>query len=106
MIHFDFLWALIALPLPLIIYWLPAKKQIQAAPLKMPTIIKGIQTQEYAPEKKKGSLVILSLIWLLVVLASTQPQWLGEAVNVPTEGIVLVVLKQHVEAQRAEVSDQ
>ena len=91
MIHFDFLWALIALPLPLIIYWLPAKKQIQAAPLKMPTIIKGIQTQEFAPEKKKGSLVILSLIWLLVVLASTQPQWLGEAVNVPTEGREMMI---------------
>ncbi|MFT6248275.1 MAG: Ca-activated chloride channel family protein [Cognaticolwellia sp.] len=91
MIHFDFLWALIALPLPLLIYWLPAKKQVQAAPLRMPTIIKGMQTQEFAPEKKKGSLLILSLIWLLVVLASTQPQWLGEAVNVPTEGREMMI---------------
>ncbi|ARD43563.1 VWA domain-containing protein [Colwellia sp. PAMC 21821] len=91
MIHFDFLWALIALPLPLLIYWLPAKKQVQAAPLKMPTIIKGMQTQEFAPEKKKTSLLILSLIWLLVVLASTQPQWLGEAVNVPTEGREMMI---------------
>jgi len=90
-IHFDFLWALIALPLPLLIYWLPAKKQVQAAPLKMPTIIKGMQTQEFAPEKKKTSLLILSLIWLLVVLASTQPQWLGEAVNVPTEGREMMI---------------
>lgn len=91
MIHFDFLWALIALPLPLLIYWLPAKKQVQAAPLRMPTIIKGMHTQEFAPEKKKGSLLILSLIWLLVVLASTQPQWLGEAVNVPTEGREMMI---------------
>ena len=58
MIHFDFLWALIALPLPLLIYWLPAKKQVQAAPLRMPTIIKGMHTQEFAPEKKKGSLTL------------------------------------------------
>jgi Ca-activated chloride channel family protein len=57
----------------------------------MPTIIKGMQTQEFAPEKKKGSLLILSLIWLLVVLASTQPQWLGEAVNVPTEGREMMI---------------
>ncbi|AWB56785.1 VWA domain-containing protein [Colwellia sp. Arc7-D] len=91
MIHFDFLWALIALPLPLLIYWLPAKKQVQAAPLRMPTIIKGMHTQEFAPEKKKGSLLILSLIWLLIVLASTQPQWLGEAVNVPTEGREMMI---------------
>ncbi|MBA6389378.1 VWA domain-containing protein [Colwellia sp. BRX10-3] len=91
MIHFDFLWALIALPLPLLVYWLPAKKQVQAAPLKMPTIIKGMQTKEFAPEKKKTSLLILSLIWLLVVSASTQPQWLGEAVNVPTEGREMMI---------------
>lgn len=91
MIHFDFIWALIALPLPLIVYWLPAKKQIQAAPLRMPTVIKGVQTQTFAPEKKKSPLIILSLIWLLVVFASTQPQWLGEAVNVPTEGREMMI---------------
>ena len=91
MIHFDFIWALIALPLPLLVYWLPAKKQVQAAPLRMPTIIKGIKTQEFAPEKKKTSLLILSFIWLLLVLASTQPQWLGEAVNVPTEGREMMI---------------
>lgn len=91
MIHFDFIWALIALPLPLLIYWLPAKKQVQAAPLRMPTIIKGVQSEDFAPEKKKSSLLMLSLIWLLVVLASTQPQWLGEAVNVPTEGREMMI---------------
>jgi Ca-activated chloride channel family protein len=91
MIHFDFLWALIALPLPLLVYWLPAKKQVQAAPLRMPTIIKGIQTTEFAPEKKKSSILILSLIWLLLLLASTQPQWLGESVNVPTEGREMMI---------------
>ena len=53
MIHFDFIWALIALPLPLLVYWLPAKKQIQAAPLRMPTVVKGVQAQDFAPEKKK-----------------------------------------------------
>jgi len=91
MIHFDFIWALIALPLPLLIYWLPAKKQVQAAPLRMPTVIKGVKTQEFAPEKKKTSLLILSIIWSLVVLACTQPQWLGEAVNVPTEGREMMI---------------
>tara|TARA_B110000211_G_C14042467_1_gene537378 strand:- start:169 stop:1188 length:1020 start_codon:yes stop_codon:yes gene_type:complete len=91
MIHFDFIWALIALPLPLLVYWLPAKKQIKAAPLRMPTVIKGVQAQDFAPEKKKTSLVILSIIWLLVVFASTQPQWLGEAVNVPTEGREMMI---------------
>ncbi len=91
MIHFDFLWALIALPLPLLVYWLPTKKQVQAAPLRMPTLIKGVQSAEFAPEKKKTSLILLSVIWLLLVLASTQPQWLGKAVNVPTDGREMMI---------------
>lgn len=91
MIHFDFIWALAALPLPLLVYWLPSKKQAEMAPLKMPTLHKGMQASSYIPEKKKSSLVTLSAIWLLLVLACTQPQWLGEAVNVPTEGREMMI---------------
>jgi Ca-activated chloride channel family protein len=49
MIHFEFIWVLAALPLPLIVYWLPAKKQVQSAPLKMPTLVKGIKVTEFTP---------------------------------------------------------
>ena len=91
MIHFEFIWVLVALPLPLIVYWLPAKKQVQASPLKMPTLIKGIQAPEFTPHKKKASLATLSIVWALLVLACTQPQWLGEAVNVPTEGREMMI---------------
>ncbi len=91
MIHFDFIWALAALPLPLLVYWLPSKKQAEMAPLKMPTLHKGMQASSNIPEKKKSSLVTLSAIWLLLVLACTQPQWLGEAVNVPTEGREMMI---------------
>lgn len=91
MIHFEFIWVLAALPLPLIVYWLPAKKQVQASPLKMPTLIKGIQAPEFTPHKKKASLATLSIVWALLVLACTQPQWLGEAVNVPTEGREMMI---------------
>lgn len=91
MIHFDFLWALIALPLPIIIRFLPAKKEIQAAPLKMPTILKGVATNEVTQNNKKSSLLLLTIIWFLLVLASTQPQWLGESVNVPTEGREMMI---------------
>ena len=91
MIHFEFIWVLVVLPLPLIVYWLPAKKQVQASPLKMPTLIKGIQAPEFTPHKKKASLATLSIVWALLVLACTQPQWLGEAVNVPTEGREMMI---------------
>jgi Ca-activated chloride channel family protein len=91
MIHFEFIWLLAALPLPLLMYWLPAKKQVQSAPLKMPTLIKGMQAPEFTPHKKKASLATLSIVWALLVLACTQPQWLGEAVNVPTEGREMMI---------------
>jgi Ca-activated chloride channel family protein len=91
MIHFDFIWILFALPLPLLVYLLPAKNSRKVAPLRMPTIIPGVRTAEFAPEKKKASLLLLSLIWLLMVIAASQPQWLGEAVNVPTEGREMMI---------------
>ncbi|SEK45570.1 Ca-activated chloride channel family protein [Colwellia chukchiensis] len=91
MIHFDFLWALIALPLPLLVYFLPAKKQTPAAPLRMPTLISGLKAEKLAPAKQKSSLWLLSLVWLLLVLASMQPQWLGDAVNVPTKGREMMI---------------
>lgn len=91
MIHFEFLWALAALPLPLIVYFLPSKKQVQAAPLNMPTLMKGVSSAAFAPKKNNTSLAILTLIWFLLVFACTQPQWLGEAVNVPTQGREMMV---------------
>lgn len=91
MIHFEFIWALAALPLPLLVYFLPSKKQTQAAPLKMPTLVKGVNSADYAPKNNKTSLALLSFIWLLLILACTQPQWLGEAVNVPTQGREMMV---------------
>ena len=91
MIHFEFIWALAAIPLPLLVYFLPSKKQTQAAPLKMPTLVKGVNSADYAPKNNKTSLALLSFIWLLLILACTQPQWLGEAVNVPTQGREMMV---------------
>lgn len=91
MIHFNFAWALLALPLPLLIYWLPAKKNVQAPPLKMPTLLKGIHATELVPRKQKNSLLLLIVTWLLLVTASAQPQWLGEAVNVPQEGREMMI---------------
>jgi len=86
MINFDWPWLLAALPLPLLVYWLPAKNKNPSAALRMPTLIASGSSNEQGENKKKTSLVILSLVWILLVLASTRPQWLGEAINIPTQG--------------------
>lgn len=91
MIHFEWPWLLLALPLPLLVYWLPAKVKSEAAPLRMPTIIQGITTSNVGNTNKKVSLILLVLIWTLLVVAATRPQWLGEAINIPTQGREMMI---------------
>lgn len=91
MIEFALPWIFVALPLPFLVYWLPAKANTEAAPLKMPTLIQGMSTSERNNNQKKTPLSLLASVWLLLVVAASQPQWLGEAVNIPTQGREMMV---------------
>lgn len=91
MIEFAWLWVFALLPLPLLVYFLPAKKQAQAAALKVPFVLPGISTNQPTKNKVNGKLIILSIVWTLLVLACARPQWLGEAVNIPTEGREMMI---------------
>lgn len=91
MISFAWPWLLVALPLPLLVYFLPAKKKVQSAALKIPTLIDGIDGNATVSSSSRLPAVLLSLIWLLVVLAASRPQWLGEAVDIPTEGREMMI---------------
>jgi Ca-activated chloride channel family protein len=91
MIHFEWLWVLAALPIPLLVYWLPSKNKSEVAALKVPVLIENMGTTSATVTGKKTSLIILSLVWTLLVIAASRPQWLGEAVNVPTEGREMMI---------------
>lgn len=91
MIEFALPWLLLALPLPLLVYWLPAKAATEAAPLKMPTLLNDLQRGESGDSSKKAPLILMIILWLLLVTAAAQPQWLGEAVNVPTESREMMI---------------
>ena len=92
MIHFEWPWLFAALPLPLIVYWLPAKQKQTSAALHMPHLISaGTSNQQAGKNNAKLSLVLLSLIWLLLVTAASRPQWLGEAIDIPTQGREMMV---------------
>lgn len=91
MISFAWPWLLVALPLPLLVYFLPAKKKVQSAALKIPTLIDGIDGNATVSSSSKLPALLLSLVWLLVVLAASRPQWLGEAVDIPTEGREMMI---------------
>ncbi|MFD2168233.1 vWA domain-containing protein [Thalassotalea euphylliae] len=91
MIEFAWPYLLALLPLPLLVYLLPAKKNASAAALRVPAIVTGNDLSNNAPNKSKLSLVLLTLIWILVVIAASRPQWLGEAVDIPTEGREMMI---------------
>jgi len=91
MINFQWPWLLLCLPLPLIIYWLPAKKKSAVAALKMPTLIAGFDQTNQQNERNKSALWLLTLLWTLTVLAASRPQWLGEAINIPTESREMMI---------------
>lgn len=92
MISFAWPWLLLLLPLPLLIYWLPAKNTNKnTAALKMPILIETQITVQQNQQKKTASLFILSLCWLLLVLAVSRPQWLGDAIDIPTEGREMMI---------------
>jgi Ca-activated chloride channel family protein len=91
MINLVLPWVLLALPLPLLMLLLPAKNQNQAAALKMPILIQGLASQSFSAKNKKSPRFLFLLIWCLVVISASQPQWLGEAVNVPTEGREMMI---------------
>ena len=54
MINLVLPWVLLALPLPLLMYWLPAKNQNQASALKMPHLIDGESAQNFSAKSKKA----------------------------------------------------
>ena len=91
MINFELPWLFIALPLPIIMYLLPAKNTSSVAALKIPQLISGINSGEQIDKKNRLPLVVLSIVWSLLVISATQPQWLGDAVDIPTEGREMMI---------------
>lgn len=89
MFELAFPWALMALPLPFIIwFWLPrASLQLPAA-LKVPffkalsSLVEG-QKRTLVLQKK---ITLLVIIWALILLALSGPRWVGEPQPLTREG--------------------
>ncbi|PCH97525.1 MAG: IMP dehydrogenase [Gammaproteobacteria bacterium] len=92
MITFAWPWLLLLFPLPLMVYWLPKKNNDRAsAALIIPQLITSPAVEVINESNKKVPLLILTVCWLLTVLALGQPQWLGDAVDIPTEGREMMI---------------
>ena len=88
MIHFEWPWLLVALPLPLIVRWLmPPDQPVQQAALKVPFLDDFSEDEAKSVSQRRRWPLSLSIIaWLLLVIASIRPQWLGEPIEQAVSG--------------------
>ncbi len=87
MIHFEWPWILLLLPLPwLLARWLPpARPQGAALFLPFADAVAAASAPE-AHSLSRPRKILFILIWLLLMLAAVRPQWLGDPLPVPTTG--------------------
>lgn len=88
MIHLEWPWLLLALPLPLLIRWiLPPKLPEEQAALKVPFLddFATGQTQSVSTSKQ-WPLILAMIAWILLVFASSRPLWMGEPIEQAING--------------------
>jgi Ca-activated chloride channel family protein len=87
MIEFGWPWFFYLLPLPLLAWLLPRANRQEAA-LKTPSFnrLKRLSA-ELEPQSSRmlwRSLVVL--LWLALIIAGSQPKWVGDAITLPSSG--------------------
>jgi len=89
MLSFEMPWAFALLPIPYLIYLLyPAAKQQQAA-VRVPFFSQWSDIPGQTATSATRStirLLLMSLIWLLLIIAAASPKWVGEIINIPSSG--------------------
>ncbi len=84
MFEFNWPWLFILLPLPLLIRVFSRAGQPQL-PLVLPNL-PYIDTTTVAATKKPRSMLLLTLVWLCLIVASARPMWIGEPQSIPQQG--------------------
>ncbi|MBD1556231.1 VWA domain-containing protein [Vibrio sp. S9_S30] len=77
MINFEWLWAFLLLPLPILVYFFAPKMQ-EAQAIRLPSLP---DTQLGETPNRNGQKWLLLGIWLLLLTAAARPVWLGEPVE-------------------------
>lgn len=89
MLQIDWPLAWLALPLPLLVYYLlPARAAGQEAALRVPFIDDFRLSQQTTRPRLRLSWVkwLALLAWLLLVTAASRPQWLGDTISIDVSG--------------------
>ena len=89
MIHFQWPWLLILLPLPLLLrHLLPADSSMRDAALRVPFLadFRFAGSLYSNVITRHGILWLAFLAWIFLVLAVARPQWLGDPIELPVSG--------------------
>lgn len=78
-------WVWVIAPAPLLVWTLSQRKRKQDA-LKVPLFLRWQSFNEEESSSNFNFPWLLMLIWLLLVLAASRPQWLGDTVKLPSSG--------------------
>ncbi len=110
-IEFAWLWALAVLPLPLIVAWLWPRATLPQEPaLKLPfegALAATDSTPRTSPNRLR--LVLATLAWVLLVIAATRPQYVGDPLQLPISGrdlMLAVDISGSMEAEDMTISGQ
>ena len=112
MIEFVWPWVFLLLPLPLLINRLLPRAASRDSALYVPFFrsLSKIESEHPRLGARKRLLGLLAaLCWILLVLAASRPQWVGEPVQLPTTGrdLMLVVdISGSMEAQDLQLNGQ
>ncbi len=88
MFQLEWPLVLLLLPLPLLVYYLLPAQALQQAALRVPSLddfrAGAGAGRPLRPRRWRQWASLLA--WLLLVLAASRPQWLGDAVEIPVSG--------------------
>ena len=112
MIHFEWVWVFLVLPLPLLARLIlsPTQNDRDAA-LRAPFIedFESIADPQSIRFSLWGAILVAIVVWLLLVIAAARPQWIGDPIELPVSGrdlMLAVDLSGSMEARDFELNGQ
>lgn len=91
MISFAWPWVFLLLPIPLMVYFLSPKKSSSTAALKVPELLPNIGSKALSSGEQKLPKWLPIIIWILIIIATARPQWLGEAIAISSESREMII---------------
>ena len=90
MIHFEWPWLFLILPLPLLVrFLLPRADEVKEAALRVPGLEPFAMESAAKPARlalRRGRTWLGALAWLLLMTAAARPIWMGDPIDLPVSG--------------------